>query len=261
MKKILALLATALLTLATASTAFASGAEVHLDSAPPRSNDLPALQRGARLFVNYCLNCHSASMVRYNRLKDIGLTDQQIKDNLLFTSEKVGDTMNVAMKPADAKAWFGAQPPDLSLEARARGSDWLYTYLRSYYRDESRATGWNNTVFPNVGMPHALWELQGVRTAKYVEETDPHNHEKKIHKFEKFEQVTPGKLSNAEYDAAVGDLVGFITWMGEPVQATRKQLGVWVLMFLGIFWVIAWRFNAAYWKDIKQFSATAEREK
>jgi ubiquinol-cytochrome c reductase cytochrome c1 subunit len=224
---------------------------------PDRTKDLPALQNGAKLFVNYCLNCHSASAMRYNRLRDIGLTEDQIKNNLLFATEKVGDLMKVPMPPKDAKDWFGAVPPDLSVISRAKasgagtGGDWLYTYLRTFYKDDTRPTGWNNMVFPNVGMPHALWELQGVRTAKFVEEKDPHDPSKAVHKFAGFEQVKPGKLSALEYDNATADLVGFLEWMSEPVQNTRKRLGVWVLLFLGVFTFLAWRLNASYWKDIK----------
>jgi len=228
-----------------------------LDRAPDRTKDLAALQNGARLFVNYCLNCHSASAMRYNRLRDIGLTEDQIRNNLLFTSDKVGDLMKVSMQPKDAKVWFGAAPPDLSVIARAKaseagsGADWLYTYLRTFYKDDSRPTGWNNLVFPNVGMPHVLWELQGINSAKFVEEKDPHEEGKTVRKFEGFEQVKPGKLSKIEYDSAVADLVAYLEWMGEPAQNTRKRLGVWVLLFLGIFAVISWRLNASYWKDIK----------
>lgn len=237
--------------------AFASGGGFALDRAPDRSTDMAALQNGAKIFVNYCLNCHSAASMRYNRLRDIGLTEDQIKNNLLFTSEKVGDLMKTAMAAKDAKAMFGVVPPDLSVIARARsssegtGADWLYTYLRTYYKDDTRPTGWNNMVFPNVGMPHVLWELQGTRAAKFVEEKDPHGTGEVIHKFAGFEQVTPGKLSANDYDATVADLVGYLQWMGEPVQNTRKRLGVWVLLFLGIFFVVSWRLNAAFWKDIK----------
>ncbi|KIF80360.1 cytochrome c1 [Noviherbaspirillum autotrophicum] len=228
-----------------------------LDHAPDRTKDLAALQNGAKLFVNYCLNCHSASAMRYNRLKDIGLTEEQIRNNLLFASDKVGDLMKVAMQPKDAKVWFGAAPPDLSVIARAKsseagsGADWLYTYLRTFYKDDSRPTGWNNLVFPNVGMPHVMWELQGINSAKFVEEKDPHEAGKTIHKFEGFEQVKPGKMTKTEYDNAVADLVGYLEWMGEPAQNTRKRLGVWVLLYLGIFAVLAWRLNASYWKDVK----------
>jgi ubiquinol-cytochrome c reductase cytochrome c1 subunit len=235
----------------------ASEGEYPLDHAPDRTRDLPALQNGARLFVNYCLNCHSASAMRYNRLKDIGLTEEQIKSNLLFATDKVGDLMKVTLPAKDAKDWFGAVPPDLSVIARAKasgagsGSDWLYTYLRTFYKDDARPTGWNNMVFPNVGMPHALWELQGIRTVKYVEEKDPHDANKSVHKFAGFEPVKPGKLSTLEFDNATADLVGYLDWMSEPVQNDRKRLGVWVLLFLGVFSFLAWRLNASYWKDIK----------
>lgn len=230
---------------------------VALDQAPSRTKDLAALQNGAKLFVNYCLNCHAASAMRYNRLRDIGLTEEQIKNNLLFASDKVGDLMKVSMQPADAKAWFGAVPPDLSVIARAKaseagsGADYLYTYLRTFYKDDTRPTGWNNLVFPSVGMPHVLWELQGIRSAKFVEEKDPHDPSKMVHKFVGFEQVKPGKLSPLEYDNATADLVAYLEWMAEPAQNTRKRLGVVVLLFLGVFLVLSWRLNASYWKDIK----------
>jgi ubiquinol-cytochrome c reductase cytochrome c1 subunit len=237
--------------------ALAAGGDFPLDRAPDHTKDLAALQNGARLFVNYCLNCHAAASMRYNRLQDIGLTEEQIKNNLLFTSDKVGDLMKISMSAKDAKQWFGAAPPDLSVIVRAKssgagsGSDWLYTYLRTYYKDDTRPTGWNNMVFPNVGMPHALWELQGMRSAKMVEEKDPHDPAKTLHKFVGFEQVKPGKLSAIEYDSAVADLVSYMNWMSEPAQNTRKRLGVWVLLFLGVFAVITWRLNASYWKDVK----------
>ena len=221
-----------------------------LDKAPSRVNSIPALQNGAKLFVNYCLNCHGASSMRYNRLRDIGLTDDQIKQNLLFTGEKVGDLMKVSLSPKDAKAWFGAVPPDLSVEARARGTDWLYTYLRTFYRDDTRATGWNNMVFKNVGMPHVLWELQGERIAKFEEKADPHDEAKMEHVFVGFEQVTPGKMKPQEFDDNIGDLVAFMSWVGEPAQLERKRIGVVVLMFLAVFTLLAWRLNKAYWKSI-----------
>jgi ubiquinol-cytochrome c reductase cytochrome c1 subunit len=237
--------------------ALASEGEFALDHAPDHTKDLAALQNGARLFVNYCLSCHSASSLRYNKLQDIGLTEEQIKNNLLFTSDKVGGMMTIAMSAKDAKEWFGATPPDLSVIARAKssgagtGADWLYTYLRTFYKDDTRATGWNNLTFPNVGMPHVLWELQGVREARFEDEKDPHDANKVVHKFAGFQQVTPGKLTALEYDQSVADLVSFMSWMAEPAQNTRKKLGAWVLMFLGVFIVITWRLNASYWKDIK----------
>ena len=220
--------------------AFASGAELHLDHAPDHARDFPALQTGAKVFVNYCLNCHSASYMRYNRLQDIGLTEAQIKDNLMFTADKIGETMTIAMQRADAKAWFGAAPPDLTVIARARssefgsGADWLYTYLRSFYRDDQRPTGWNNTVFPNVGMPHALWELQGDQVLD--------GHEVKL--------ATPGKLSPEKYDELVGDLVGYLSYMGEPVSEFRKRLGVVVLIALAVIFVFAYALKKEYWKDV-----------
>lgn len=221
--------------------AFAAGAELHLDRAPDKANDMAALQNGAKVFVNYCLNCHSASYMRYNRLKDLGLSDAQVKDNLLFTAEKVGEPMKIAMQRAEAKAWFGAAPPDLSIIARARasefgsGADWLYTYLRGFYRDENRPTGWNNVVFANVGMPHVLWELQG-------EQVMGEDHKLKL--------VKPGKLKPPEFDAVVGDLVAYLKYMGEPVAEFRKQLGVIVLIFLAVFFVFAYALKREYWKDI-----------
>ncbi|MGH8807155.1 MAG: cytochrome c1, partial [Noviherbaspirillum sp.] len=204
--------------------ALASEATFPLDKAPDRTKDLASLQNGAKLFVNYCLNCHSASAMRYNRLKDIGLTEEQIKNNLLFTSEKVGDLMKVSMSAKDAKDWFGAVPPDLSVIARAKasgegsGADWLYTYLRTFHKDDTRPTGWNNLVFPNVGMPHAMWELQGVRAAKFAEEKDPHDASKTVHKFAGWEQVAPGTMSANDFDANTADLVAYMAWMAEPAQ-------------------------------------------
>ncbi|MDQ5896572.1 MAG: ubiquinol-cytochrome c reductase cytochrome c1 subunit [Pseudomonadota bacterium] len=259
MKKFIAsLLVAASACLTAISPAQASGTSLALDKFPTEKlQDTAALQRGAQLFVNYCLNCHAAAFMRFNRLKDIGLTDQQIKDNLLFTTEKVGDLMTVSMNARQAKDWLGATPPDLTVIARSRashagtGADYLYTYLRTYYRDETKATGWNNLAFPSVGMPHVLWELQGERRAVFEEVKDPHDPNKVTHVFKSFEQTKPGKLSAQEFDSAVGDLVAYLQWMGEPNQGLRVKLGVWVLLFLAVFTVIAWRLNAAFWKDVK----------
>ena len=232
------------------------------ESGPPwdkfpteRVTELPALQNGAKLFVNYCLNCHQAAYMRYNRLHDIGLTDAQIKDNLLFAGDKVGDLMKTSLDPKDAKAWFGTVPPDLSVIARSRagangsGADYLYTYLRSFYRDESRPTGWNNRVFPNVGMPNVLWQLQGTQRPVYEDEKGEDGQVE--HVLTGLTLETPGTMSAADYNAQVADLVAYLQWMSEPTQNFRVKLGVWVLIFLGIFWVIAWRLNASYWKDVK----------
>lgn len=251
MKKFLFIVTMAL---GLATGAHAAGDGIAWDKAPNKTNDLVALQHGAKLFVNYCLNCHSAAFMRYNRLQDIGLSEQQIKDNLLFGDAKVGDTMKAAIDPKQAKDWFGGNPPDLTLIARSRsshagtGADYLYTYLRTYYRDAEKPTGWNNLAFPNVGMPHALWELQGVREPVF-ETMKSHGHDTKV--FKEWRQVAPGSMTPQQYDEAVGDLVGFLQWMAEPAQNARVRVGVWVLLFLGLFTVIAWRLNAAYWKNVK----------
>jgi ubiquinol-cytochrome c reductase cytochrome c1 subunit len=242
-----------------ASLAFISGAQaaatgIAWDKAPNRTNDLPALQNGAKLFVNYCLNCHSAAFMRYNRLTDIGLTEKQIKDNLLFATTKVGDTMKASLDPKEAAQWFGGNPPDLTVIARSRsgangsGADYLYTYLRTYYRDDPKATGWNNLAFPNVGMPHVLWELQGERQPVF-ETASSHGHEVQV--FKGWQQIKPGSMDQRTYDSSIADLVGYLSWMAEPAQNTRIRIGVWVLLFLGLFILVAWRMNAAYWKDIK----------
>jgi ubiquinol-cytochrome c reductase cytochrome c1 subunit len=230
------------------------GGGIAWDKAPVKTNDLASLQNGAKLFVNYCLNCHSAAFMRFNRLKDIGLTDQQIKDNLLFTTDKVGETMKAAIDPKQAKEWFGGNPPDLTVIARAKagqgsGADYLYTYLRTYYRDETKATGWNNMAFPNVGMPHVLWELQGERQPIF-EEREEHGHAVEVFTG-KWKQIKPGTMTPLQYDQAVGDLVNYLQWMGEPAQNTRVRVGVWVLLFLLSFTLIAWRLNASFWKDVK----------
>ena len=247
MKKLLSILALAGACFAGAP-AMASEGGFPLEPAPVNTADLSSLQRGAKVFVNYCLNCHGASMMRYNRLKDIGLTDDQIRENLLFSADKVGETMTIAMQPKEAKAFFGAQPPDLSVIARARGDDWLYTYLRTFYRDDSRATGWNNLVFPSVGMPHVLWELQGDRRPVF-DKVESHGHTAEV--FKGWEQVTPGSMTPLQYDQAMGDLVAYLQWMAEPAQNTRIRVGVWVLLFLVMALVFVWRLNASYWKDVK----------
>ncbi|MEZ5609843.1 MAG: cytochrome c1 [Rhodocyclaceae bacterium] len=232
--------------------AMAAGAALHLDKAPV-STDPAALQNGAKVFINYCLNCHSASFVRYNRLKDIGLSEDLIKDNLLFTADKIGEQMKIAMTRDNGKAWFGAAPPDLTLVARARssefgsGADWLYTYLRQFYRDPNRPTGWNNKVFENVGMPHVLWELQGEQVG-HVEEKDD-GHGGKI-KEVSLELVKPGVQSAEEYDKTVADLVSFLVWMGEPMAEKRKSIGVIVLIFLAGLFVLSYALKKNYWKDI-----------
>lgn len=220
--------------------AFASES-VHLDKAPDRTGDNAALQNGAKVFANYCMGCHGASFMRYNRLQDIGLTNDQIKSNLIFSDAKVGEPMSIAMRPSEGKLWFGAAPPDLTLVARARasedgtGADWLYTYLRGFYHDESRPTGWNNVVFANVGMPHALWELQGQQV---------------LGEDHKLTLAAPGTLKPEEYDALVGDLVGFLQYVSEPVAQTRRNVGIGVLLGLAILFVFAYSLKREFWKDV-----------
>ncbi len=239
---------------AVSAAVAAGGSSIPWDKAPVKTTDLASLQNGAKYFVNYCLNCHSAAFMRFNRLRDIGLTDQQIKDNLLFPTDKVGETMKASIDPKQAKEWFGANPPDLTLIARSRsshsgpGADYLYTLLRSYYRDETKATGWNNLAFPNIGMPHILWELQGERRPLF-ETQKSHGHDVQV--FKSWEQVSPGLMTANQYDQAVGDLVNYLHWMAEPAQNSRVRIGVWVLLFLSLFTFAAWRLNAAFWKDVK----------
>jgi ubiquinol-cytochrome c reductase cytochrome c1 subunit len=219
-----------------------------LDRARIEPRDVFSLQSGARTFVNYCLNCHGAQYMRYNRLKDLGLTEPQIRDNLMFAADKVGDTMKVALRAKDGKAWFGVPPPDLSVIARSRGADWLYTYLRTFYRDEQTASGWNNAVFPNVAMPHVLWKLQGVRDYQVVAHSDEAGHESLEHSWK---QLRPGTQGAIEYDRTVRDLVNFLVYIGEPAAQSRKSIGIVVLFVLGVLFVLAYAMKKAFWKDVR----------
>jgi ubiquinol-cytochrome c reductase cytochrome c1 subunit len=225
--------------------------EVKLDRAPIDELDLVSLQRGAQVFVNYCLNCHGAAYMRYNRLQELGLTERQIRDYLILTGAKVGDPMRVAMDPQEAKEWFGVAPPDLSVIARARssaagsGADWLYTYLRSFYRDPSRPTGWNNTVFPNVAMPHVLYALQGEQVLADGARTGAARGARPRLVLDK-----PGALEPVEYDRLVADLVNFLVYVGEPAKRERIELGIYVLMFLGVLFVLAYLLKREYWRDV-----------
>jgi ubiquinol-cytochrome c reductase cytochrome c1 subunit len=226
----------------------ASGGGAHLDSVTVDLEDQASLQRGARLFVNYCQNCHAAAMMRFNRVgQDLGISDELLIENLMFNAEKVGETMTVAMPTAYAKASFGVNPPDLSLVARSRGPDWLYTYLRGFYLDPSRPFGVNNRVFKDVGMPHVLWELQGWQQPVYTTHGEGAHAEKVI---EKLEIAVPGQLSPAEYDRAMRDLVGFLTYMGEPAKLERQSLGWKVLLFIFLMTIVFYLLKKEYWKDI-----------
>jgi ubiquinol-cytochrome c reductase cytochrome c1 subunit len=229
----------------------AAGGNIKLDHANIDVTNKEALQRGAKAFVNYCLSCHSAAYMRYNRLgKDAGLTDDQLKANLIFTRNekgeqtKVGELMKIAMTEDYAKEAFGTKVPDLSVTARARGADWLYTYLRTFYVDESRPTGMNNVAFPDVGMPNVLWQLQGKQIAHIKVDDEGQKH------IEKLEIVEPGTMTSVEYDQFVNDLVTYMVYMAEPAQLDRKTIGAWTLGFLFIFFIVAYLLKKEYWKDV-----------
>jgi ubiquinol-cytochrome c reductase cytochrome c1 subunit len=227
---------------------FAAGGGTHLDQANIDPTNKQSLQRGAGLFVNYCLSCHSASLMRYEHMgKDLGIDEKLVSENLIFTGGKVGDLMTVATAPDDAMIWFGTVPPDLTVIARARGVDWLYTYLRSFYRDESRHIGTNNLVFPDVGMPNVLWELQGVQEPVITTVKEHDGTEVKVVELELVEQ---GLLTAVEFDRAVRDLVNFLDYMGEPAKHDRRELGTKVILFLLVFLVLAYLLKRDYWKDI-----------
>jgi len=243
MKKILGLL------LLVPALAFASAEKLALEKAPINLHDKVSLQRGAQIFVNHCLNCHSAISMRYLRLTDLGLTEQQIRDNLLFTTEKVAEPMTTVLDPKEAKAFWGVAPPDLSLIARSRGPDWIYTYLKSFYKDPGTKSGWNNTVFPNVAMPHVLWSYQGDQRLQVTERMDPNTGDKI--ETRKLVLDRPGSLSPVEYDQYLADLVNYLTYMAEPSQSWRRQWGVVVLFFLAGFFVLALLLKKEYWKDVR----------
>lgn len=218
----------------------------HLDKVDYDLHNKESLQNGAKLFVNYCLSCHSAESQRYNRMaEDIGLTNAQVKSNLMFAAEKVGETMTVALQTEDAKKMFGTKVPDLSVIARARGADWLYTYLRTFHTDSSRPFGVNNTTFKDVGMPHVLWELEGMKKLVNADEMQQHPGTAA-----KFETISEGKMSAVEYDNAMRDLTAFMVYMGEPAKLVRYEMGVWVLLFLVILFLVAYPMKKEFWKDI-----------
>jgi len=245
--------------LASSLVAFGAG-DVKLDRMPVdvKPNDPVSLQRGAQIYVNYCMGCHSAGYMRYNRLQDLGLTEQQIRDNLILTGAKVGDLMTIGMSPKDAREWFGAPPPDLTVIARSRashagsGADWLYSYLRGFYRDATRPSGWNNTVFPNVGMPHALYALQGEQVLKTEVVSMPRGSKGEVekHEVQKLVLAKPGAMKPAEYDRLVADLVNYLAYMAEPAKQFRTQLGIYVLLFLSLLFVLAYALKKEYWKDV-----------
>ena len=249
-----------LLCAALPGIAFASGGGHKYDAVKIDLNDKASLQRGARIFINYCLSCHSASYMRYSRMgDDLGISDELVKENLLFAAEKPGELMKAVMPRDDAKLWFGTAPPDLSLVARSRGPEWFYTYMRSFYRDDKSPSGWDNTVFQHVAMPHVLYEWQGQQRAVYRIEPRKSivvQDGKKIEKviedkvFDRFEIEKPGSMTVAQYDAAMRDLTQFMVYLGEPAKLVRYRTGIFVLVFLGIFLVIAYLLKKEYWKDV-----------
>lgn len=220
----------------------ASESGMPLDRAPVDITDNASLKRGAESFVNYCLTCHGASYMRYNRHRDIGFTNEEILNKMVFTGQKVGDLMQSAMRKKEGEEWFGVAPPDLSVIARARGADWLYTYLRAFYRDDATHTGWNNLVFDRVAMPHVLYQLQGEQ--KVIVKTSDKGEQKSL------TLAKVGQLSTAEYDKFVGDLVNYLVYLGEPHANTRKELGIEVMIFLLGMLVLSYVLKKEYWKDI-----------
>jgi ubiquinol-cytochrome c reductase cytochrome c1 subunit len=227
--------------------AMAAGEEQDLDHADIDLTNQTALQRGAKYFVNYCMGCHSARFVRYSRLaEDLDLSPEQVEQNLIFTGQEIGETMTNAMQPKDAEKWFGSPPPDLSLVARSRGVDWLYTYLRSFYLDDTRPFGVNNLVFPNVNMPHVLWQLQGWQIPVYKEAG--HGDEGKV--IDHLKLIKPGLMTPDEYDRAVRDLIIFLAYIGEPARLTRLRVGTGVMLFLAVLLVLSYLLTKEYWKDV-----------
>ncbi len=249
MKNICKLICVAALLGSTASWASSTGPlfEMHVDVHHQKS-----LQRGAKTFVNYCLSCHAASFSRYNRVAvDLGISEDNMRENMMFTGRKFGDTMTVALTVDQGKEWFGAPPPDLSVKARARGANWIYSYLKSFYVDESAKRGVNNLQFPGTSMPHVLWEYQGLqKLAEKDDHNDAHDDGHGKSHASPFEVEVPGKLTPKEYDAMVVDLVNFLVYMGEPAQLKRKGIGVAVLFFLAALGVLVYFMKRDYWKDI-----------
>ena len=243
---------TALLALAAvaASPAFAAGGDFELLHADNDVGNTQSLQRGARNFMSYCFGCHSTQYVRYNRVaRDLEIPEELLSKYLMFASESPHETMTIAMPAGDATRWFGIKPPDLSLTSRSKGSDWIYTFLKSFYLDEKATTGVNNMVLKGASMPHVLWDLQGTQKAVFETEVDKGGHEHEV--FKGFEQVTPGTLTAEEYDDFVRDIVNFLDYVGEPIQLERRSLGVKVIAYLIVFFILALFLKKEYWKDVR----------
>ena len=246
MKKLL--LALALIT--SPAIAFASSASGGaLDYVEVSLRDKVSLQNGAKLFVNYCMSCHSAKFMRYNRMaKDLEIPEELVQENMIFTGGKIGDVMTTTMSVQAGEEWFGVPPPDLSLIGKLRDPEWLYSYMRKFYIDPTTASGWNNLVFPNVAMPHVLYELQGIQKAVFKTEKDHDGNEHEV--FDRFEMITPGIMSTEEFDHAMRDLTNFLYYMGEPARMVRVKYGIWTLLFLGVFGVLAYLLKKEYWRDV-----------
>jgi len=268
MKKLIAVIAVALLPL---SALAAGGGHVKLEKANIDLTNEAAIQRGAKYFTNYCMGCHSAKYARYKLMTNVGLSEDQIRENLIFSDSKVGDLMTIAMPSTYGAQAFGAPAPDLTLEGRLRSPDWIYTYLKSFYTDSSRPTGVNNTVFPNVAMPNILWQLEGIKAPEYQYQV--HEGVKVLDSFETqaeadamvkaggpglkvekvvhgFDKTAPGALSEAEFDQVARDLSTYLAYIAEPSQLERQRMGVWVLLFLVIFTVLAYMMKKEWWKDV-----------
>ena len=238
-------LATLLLPVASFTISASGGGGVEHSGA--NINDTASLQRGAKYYVNYCLGCHTISYMRYNRMaEDLGLSEDMVMQNLVFSNAKFGETMDIAMDPEQAKDWFGKTPPDLSLIGRSRGADWVYSYLRGFYIDETG--GWNNTHLPNASMPNVLWRLQGIQTPIYRQETAESGFKQDV--IDHFELTTPGTQTPHEFEETARDIAAFLDYAGEPAKLKRKGIGVWVIMFLAIFTFIAYLLKAEYWRDV-----------
>jgi ubiquinol-cytochrome c reductase cytochrome c1 subunit len=219
-----------------------SGGVAHLESSEVNARDLAAAQSGAKWFVNYCMSCHSAQYMRFNRLsEDLNLSEDEVMNNLVFSDAKFGETMDIAMRPDDAVKWFGKVPPDLSVIARSRGNDWLFSYLKSFYQDESG--GWNNLILPNASMPHVLWKLQGIQKPVYTTHGDAEVVDHLV-------LASEGLQTPEEYETTVRELVTFLDYVGEPAKLKRKSIGVWVMLFLAVFALLAYLLKAEYWRDI-----------
>ena len=229
---------------------FAAAPSGKLDNANIDPHDIESLRSGAKLFADYSFNCHAIALMRYSRIsKDLQIPEEDVANTMLFTGAKIGDNMSIALDTEDAKRWFGTAPPDLSVITRSRGVDWVYTYLRSFYKDESRPWGVNNAIFKDVAMPHVLWELQGLQEASHETVKDEEGVEHQV--LTGLKLVEPGKLSPEEYDTAVRDLVNFLAYVGEPTKQDRLALGKWVLLFLAIYFVVLFLLKKEYWKDVK----------